>query len=60
MTKKYYKDFYGNTASIRLNADGSADLTVYAGGGFFKQHYKTLKGAKIALSKWSDSWRQTD
>lgn len=56
--KMYYKDFYGATASIRVKRDGGAVLKVFCGGKWFVKEYKTVKGAKIALSKWSDCWQK--
>lgn len=56
--KKFYRDFYGNTASITVRRDGSAKLTVCAGGKRDSKVYKTERGARIAMGKQSDGWVQ--
>ena len=58
--KKYYRDFYGSTASIRLNRDGSATLKVADpyGRPCFGKVYGSERGAKIALGKQGDCWRE--
>ena len=57
-TTTYYRDFYGCTASIKVNKDGTAKLTVCIYGKKYPKVYKTEKGAKIALSKWSNCWQK--
>jgi len=56
--KTYYRDFYGATASIEVNRDDTATLSVSSGGKRFRKTYNTYKGARIALGKWSDSWQR--
>lgn len=59
--KKNYRDFYGGTASISVNRDGSAKLVVRDGYGrkLISKEYATERGAKIAMGKCSDCWRET-
>lgn len=54
-----YRDFYGSTATIKVGSC-SATLTVRAGGNTIikAKPYKSFKGAKIALGKLSDAWRE--
>ena len=54
---KYYRDFYGATASIKAVHAGYR-LTVSAGGKRVTKVYATERGARIALGRWSDSWRE--
>lgn len=56
--KKYYKDFCGATASITTRRDGTAKLVIMAGGKRYSNTYKTERGARIAMSKQGDSWRE--
>ena len=57
MTKRY-RDFYGASASIRVNGDGTAKLTAYDGHGrmMVSKEYNSFRGARIALGRLSDSW----
>lgn len=57
--KKYYRDFYGGTASIQKTRKGYK-LTVCDGYGraFLKKVYATERGAKIAMGKTSDCWEE--
>jgi len=57
--KKYYRDFYGCTASISKVRDGYK-LRVCEGHGklFHKGIYRTERGAKIALGKTGDCWEE--
>ena len=55
--KKYYRDFYGATASIKAVHAGYR-LTVSAGGKRTTKTYSTERGARIALGKYSDAWRE--
>lgn len=55
--KRYYKDFYGGTASIETYKDGTARLRVSAGTIRIKnQKYKSEKGARTALGRFGDSF----
>jgi len=56
--KKYYKDVYGCTASVEEHRDGSATLRMVAGNTKTKKKYKTVHGAKVAMGKLSDGWRE--
>lgn len=56
---KRYKDFYGNTACIRTNKDGSSRLTISIGAKRVKsQNYKSELGARIALGRFGDSFSE--
>ena len=56
MTKEYYRDPYGCTASITRNPDGTAKLTVRTQSGSLIRNdsFASYQGAKIALGKMSD------
>lgn len=59
--KKYYKDFYGCTASIKSNRDGTYSYRVCDGWGklLAKGQTCTERGARIAIGRLSDSgWRE--
>lgn len=58
--KKYYRDIYGCTASIRLNRDGSATLKVADAHGrpVSGKCYSSERAAKIALGKLGDCWKE--
>lgn len=58
--KKNYKDFYGCTASITVARDGRAKLVMRTAGGklIARGEYKTERGARIAMGRSSDGWRQ--
>lgn len=60
MKKRYFKDWYGCTASIRINRDLSASLSIADSTGkhIFGKCYGTEHGARVALSKWSDTWKE--
>lgn len=50
--KTYYKDFCG-TYSIAEHRDGTATLRCHNGGKLqVNKTYKSIQGARIALSKW--------
>ena len=57
---KRYKNFYGSTASIKINRDGTAVLKVSDGHGkrFVNKVYKSERGARIAMGKIGDCWRE--
>ncbi len=56
---KFYRDFYGSTASIKVQRDGTALLRVYAyGQRVHSKTYSTERGARIALGRISDCWRE--
>lgn len=58
--KKYFRDFYGCTASIRVNSDGSASLKVANahGKGIYGKCYGSERAAKVALGKLGDCWKE--
>lgn len=58
MKKTYYEDFYGSTASITEYNDGTALLVTFAGFKRNSKRYNSVKGAKIALGKYSDCWKE--
>lgn len=59
--REFYKDFYGCSACIRIDRDGSAHLTVRAGGKLVhKKSYNNKRGARIAMGRLSDGWRLED
>lgn len=56
---KRFKDFYGNSAHIRLHKNGSCRMNIYCGAKLIKaKDYKTEKGARIALGKFGDSFAE--
>jgi len=58
--KKYYRDFYGNTASISKTNDSRFRLKVRVSNGQLVHNkvYDTERGAKIALGRSSDGWKE--
>ena len=60
--REFYKDFYGCAASIRIEKDGTAHLTVTTPGGHcvHKKSYNSKRGAKIAMGKLSEGWTLRD
>lgn len=55
--KKYYRDFYGSSASIQMMRDGSAKLRIRCGSKLIvNKTYNTERGAKVAMGKSSDGW----
>ena len=57
--KRYYKDFYGCTASIRLNRDGSATLKVSNAHGkpIYGKCYGSERAAQVAMGRIGDNWK---
>jgi hypothetical protein len=56
--KTYYKDSYGHTASIEGHRNGTATLRLVSSvGKRTKKEYDTVRGAKCAMGKYSDCWR---
>jgi len=55
---KFYKDFYGCTASITEHKDGTATLVMVAGMTRTTKKYNTIRGAKMAMSRQSDGWKE--
>ena len=63
MMKKYYKDFYGSTASIEeIKRSGKTYfvlVTCVSNGELGRRrHCKTFRGARIAMGKMSDGWNE--
>ena len=60
--KKYFYDFYGGTASITIRRDKKAKLIVRDayGGKTIDKVYDTERGAKIAMGRCSDGWREKE
>lgn len=58
---RYFRNFYGSTASIRILRPGAVRLTVRSGQGrkILSRDYGTYQGARIALGKFGDSWTET-
>ena len=57
--KTYYRDFCGATASISIARDGAATLKVSAGGKrIVSKTYSTERGARVAMGRTGDSWRE--
>lgn len=54
--KYFYRDFYGDTASIFLRQDGSCLLTMRLSNGdlYCQRTYSTFHRARIALGKMSE------
>ena len=61
MTTRYFKDFYGCTASI---SEGAGEfpyrLKVSAANGhrFCNRTYQTYKGARTAMGRMGDGWKE--
>ena len=55
---KYFRDFYGASASIKIMRDGKAKLSVSVGGKRTVKTYSTELGARIAMGRMSDGWRE--
>ena len=58
---KRYHDFYGCRATIIRKRDQTYDLFIRLGTGklLHKKNYATIRGARIGMSKWSNSWTET-
>lgn len=56
--RKIYRDFYGCTASVMVHRDNTATLTICTGQGnrILRRTYDTVRGAKIAMGQYSDTW----
>lgn len=55
-----FKDFYGCRATIIRKRDQTYNLVIRMGNGklLYRSNYKTYKGARIGMSKWSDCWEK--
>lgn len=61
MAARYFKDFYGCTASIaETGGDYPFRLKVSAANGhrFCDRTYATYKGARAAMGRMSDCWKE--
>lgn len=59
--KRYnYKGFYGDYGRIIVHNDGTANLEMICSGKIFRRKYKTFKGAKAALTRYSDCYTLTE
>ena len=60
LESKYYRDFYGGTASIRERRDKTYLLTICDcyGNHVYRKSYPTVRGARISLGRWSDAWKE--
>ena len=57
MSKRVFKDFYGATASISQTYDGYR-LRTCAGGRRTNKVYSTYRGARIAMGRMGDGWKE--
>ena len=59
--KRYFKDFYGSSASITATRDGSFRLIIRLDNGklFHRKTYATERGARVAMGRMSEGWRET-
>ena len=57
---KKYHDFYGCQAIIKPSEDGTVRLTIrdYRNRPIHAKSYKTERGARIAMGKMSDGWKE--
>ncbi len=53
-----YKDFYGATATIKKTYDGYKLVVSVMGRKVISKTYNTERGAKIAMGRVGDAWRQ--
>ena len=53
-----YRDFYGCSATISVRPDKTARLIIYDSHGWMivNKEYYSLRGARIAMGRYSDSW----
>lgn len=57
--KRYFKDCYGCTAVIEEKAEGARLKVSNAHGGrIANKLYKSYRGARIAMGRMSDGWRE--
>ena len=59
MKAEYYRDFYGSTASLKERGNRFI-LTVRLSDGrlYSKKSYTSRRGAKIALGKMGECWKE--
>ena len=58
MKARYFRDFYGCTASISETRDGRYALCSTAGHCRTTAKYDTYRGARQAMGRMSDGWRE--
>ena len=51
-----YRGFYGDYGKLTVFTNGETVLDMACGGKHTTKRYKTLRGAKIALGRYSDSY----
>lgn len=56
--KRYFKDSYGATASIKIHRNGEATLRVHAGHDKTARKYSTYSGARAAMGRMGDCWQE--
>ena len=58
--KKFYRDFYGGSASIARTQAGLYRLRVRGASGALEinRTYNTFRGARIAMGRYSDGWSE--
>ena len=56
--KKFYRDFYGGSASIARTQTGLYRLRIRGASGNLERNktYETFRGARIAMGRYSDGW----
>ena len=64
MTRYNFSTFYGSYGHILVHKNGTAHLEIIWNGYIpvkpYRKTYKSLKGAKIALGKMTDSYTLTE
>lgn len=55
-----YEGFYGDHGRITVHNDNTATLEMICAGKKTRKKYKSLRGAKSALSKYSDAYTLTE
>ena len=57
--KRYYRDAYGCTASISETPKAVTLCVCSAQGAYIhRRRYKTFRGARAAMGRMSDGWRE--
>ena len=58
--KKYFRDFYGCTASMELLADGQVKLRIsdVYGNRVHNKTHKSENAARASMNRQSDGWKQ--
>lgn len=58
MKARFFKDSYGSLASIRQHADSFRLIVSCGGRRYYIRNYSTYRGARIALGKLGDCWKE--